>query len=134
MKQYKPTGWSLFINILKQDGFFHPVYAFILILLLFSFSVQSQKQNNIWCFGDSAGIDFNNLSNPVTFSSSLDTRGSCVSIADTNGQLLFYANTVASSGVNTTKIWNKNNILMENLICKFERIEDFLSAVGSKET
>ena len=85
-----------------------------IITLTFTFSAYSQKQNNIWCFGDSTGIDFNNLISPTPFSSSLDTRGSCVSIADTNGQLLFYANTVAASGVNTTKVWDRNNFPMVN--------------------
>ena len=92
MKKFKPTALSLFTSRNLQDGITHPAYIIIVAIIIsaFSFSAYSQKQNNIWCFGDSAGIDFNNVSNPITFSSSLDSRGSCVSIADTNGQLFFY--------------------------------------------
>ena len=90
------------------------VWLLVFISCINIITTYSQKQNNIWCFGDSAGIDFNNLLNPVTFSSVLDTRGSCVSIADTNGQLLFYANTRAGLPGKTTLIWNKNNQLMQN--------------------
>ena len=89
------------------------VWLLVFISCINIITTYSQKQNNIWCLGDSAGIDFNNLLNPVTFSSVLDTRGSCVSIADTNGQLLFYANTRATIPGKTTLVWNKNNQLME---------------------
>ena len=52
----------------------------------------SQNRNNIWCFGDSAGIDFNQtVAAPIN--TNLDTRGSCTSIADSTGNLLFYAST-----------------------------------------
>ena len=77
-------------------------------------STSAQKQNSIWCFGDSAGIDFNDPVNPVPIITSLDTRGSCASIADSLGQLLFYANTRATLPGKTTRIWNKNHQLMEN--------------------
>ncbi|MBK7388877.1 MAG: hypothetical protein IPI23_07330 [Bacteroidetes bacterium] len=68
------------------------------LFLIIAFSiiacgVNAQKRGNVWCFGDSAGIDFSNLGLPQVFTSSLDTRGSCASIADTSGQLLFYAET-----------------------------------------
>ncbi len=82
-------------------------------LLCYSFSGFSQKENNIWCFGDSAGINFADTANPVTFSSSLDTRGSCVSIADSAGNLLFYANTRAGIANHSTLVWNKNHQLMQ---------------------
>lgn len=74
----------------------------------------SQKRNNIWCFGDSAGIDFNNITTPVPIQTSFDTRGSCVSIADSTGALLFYANTRASTPGNTTLVWNKDHQQMQN--------------------
>ncbi|MBK6641599.1 MAG: hypothetical protein IPG39_10315 [Bacteroidetes bacterium] len=53
--------------------------------------VNAQKRNAIWCFGDSAGIDFNNLSFPTSIATAMDSRGSCCSISDTSGALLFYA-------------------------------------------
>ncbi|MBL0053698.1 MAG: hypothetical protein IPP29_20470 [Bacteroidetes bacterium] len=44
-------------------------------------------------FGDSAGIEFNGTNTPIVISSQANGRGSSVSIADTNGFLLFYATT-----------------------------------------
>nr|MBK9653400.1 T9SS type A sorting domain-containing protein [Bacteroidota bacterium] len=46
-----------------------------------------------WMFGDSAGIEFNGTNTPIVISSQANGRGSSVSIADTNGFLLFYATT-----------------------------------------
>src|ERR1051325_5980053 len=54
---------------------------FLILFALSLFESSAQKQNTIWCFGDSVGIDFNNTSNPVPVHSAMDGRGSCVSIA-----------------------------------------------------
>ena len=89
--------------------------TFIFLLLIFFPELSNcQKQNNIWCFGDSSGIDFNDSLNPIPISTSVRTRGSCVSYADSSGQLLFYANTRAGMPGNSTRIWNSLNQLMEN--------------------
>jgi hypothetical protein len=89
--------------------------AFFLLIPFFTFS---QKRNNIWCFGDSAGIDFNNLSSPQPILSNVHGRGSCVSIADTSGSLIFYANTGNKSFIpwhlNQTEVWNNNNLIVQN--------------------
>ena len=82
-------------------------YFLSISLVLFSFlNLYSQKRNNIWCFGDSTGIDFNQTPS-VPIVTSLDTRGSCVSVADSMGSLLFYANTRAGLIGNTTRVWSK---------------------------
>jgi hypothetical protein len=73
----------------------------------------AQGRNNIWCFGDSAGIDFNQ-SPPVPIISSVRSRGSCVSIADSVGNLLFYANDRVGNGNNSTLVWNSQNNQMAN--------------------
>lgn len=87
----------------------------IFLLLIFNPELSNcQKQNNIWCFGDSAGIDFNVPTNPIPIVSSLIAKGSCVSIADSSGHLLFYANTRAGLPGKSTRIWNRVNQLMEN--------------------
>ncbi|MBK7388266.1 MAG: hypothetical protein IPI23_04080 [Bacteroidetes bacterium] len=78
----------------------------ILMLFVFSGSCIAQKRNAVWCFGDSAGIDFSNLGSPQVFSTSLDTRGSCASIADTSGQLLFYAETNGNLSSNSTQVYS----------------------------
>ncbi|MEO8148680.1 MAG: T9SS type A sorting domain-containing protein [Bacteroidia bacterium] len=89
------------------------LHIFILCCLA-PLQLLSQSSNLIWCFGDSAGINFSNSSNPVPFSTSLDTRGSCASIADSIGNLLFYANTRATLSGNTTVVWNRTHNLMQN--------------------
>ncbi len=83
-----------------------------LIILLYCNFLQAQ-QGNIWCFGDSAALDFNNLSNPIATNSAVVSRGSSASIADTNGNLLFYSFTrTQSSGPTTGLLYNKNHQLM----------------------
>lgn len=87
--------------------------------ILFSVNLTAQKRNYIWCFGDSAGIDFDNLSNPATFASGNDTRGSNCAIADSSGNLLFYATTtywpLFSQGyAKCGAIYNRNHQVMLN--------------------
>lgn len=83
------------------------------MFLLFANYSFCQNQNSIWCFGDSAGIDFSGT-NPITFASGLRTRGSSVAIADTNGILLFYAHTRASIGNYSTQVFNNLHQIMQN--------------------
>ncbi|MBL0339588.1 MAG: hypothetical protein IPP71_00960 [Bacteroidetes bacterium] len=83
-----------------------------LIILLSCNFLQAQR-GNIWCFGDSAALDFNNLSGSVATNSSVVSRGSCVSIADTSGDLLFYGNADGNSGgFFSGLIWNRNHDVM----------------------
>ncbi|HMT28254.1 MAG TPA: T9SS type A sorting domain-containing protein [Bacteroidia bacterium] len=87
------------------------LYVTLIILLSCNF-LQAQR-GNVWCFGDSAALDFNNLSNPLATNSSVVSRGSCVSIADTSGDVLFYANTDAKeAGSISGLVWNRNHELM----------------------
>jgi hypothetical protein len=89
-------------------------YFMPLAFILYALPLCAQR-NNIWCFGDSAGINFNNGSLPYPISSAFRTRGTCTSIADSNGDLLFYTNTRSGQpGDKTGLIWNKNNQIMLN--------------------
>lgn len=74
----------------------------------------SQNRNSVWCFGDSAGIDFNIVSNPVPITTGLRSRGSCASVSDASGNLLFYANTRAASGTYSTLVYDAQNNIMSN--------------------
>lgn len=80
------------------------------LLLLFQFSTSySQKEANIWCFGNKAGIDFNNPCNPIALTDGLNDGGfeGTSTICDPNtGQLLFY--------VDGYWVWNKNHAKMTN--------------------
>ena len=92
----------------------------ILVCILVWNHAQSQFTDRFWAFGDSAAIDFSNLSNPVSGESILRSRGTCVSICDSLGGLLFYA------GSPNTNLWpmttvnflgyvvNKDHQLMED--------------------
>lgn len=86
----------------------------VIILILLSNISFAQLRNANWCFGDSAGINFTIPSSPVLYNASLDTRGSCASISDSTGQLLFYANTRAGVFGKSGQVWNRNNVLMQD--------------------
>ncbi len=79
----------------------------IVCLLFFTPNISSaQKEGNIWCFGNGAGLDFNSGS-PVFFPGVALTQWEGVSsIANANGQLLFY-----SDGIT---VWNRNHLVMPN--------------------
>lgn len=79
--------------------------SLILIFLLLSFSGKAQKQNNIWLFGDRAGLDFN-FSPPKPITGSMIALEGCASIANENGELLFYTNGIS--------VWDRNHQLMPN--------------------
>lgn len=82
--------------------------AIIITIIFLPFLCYSQKQANIWYFGDHAGIDFNSGS-PITLTNGQTSdnvgEGSAV-ICDSLGQLLFYTN--------GNKIWNRNQQVMMN--------------------
>jgi hypothetical protein len=84
-----------------------------IITLLSSFLSFAQNRNSNWCFGDSAGINFNGT-NTTLFTAALKTRGSAISVSDSIGQLLFYAYTRATISGNTTRVINSNHVLMQN--------------------
>jgi len=82
----------------------------VLLLIITATHSFAQNKNSIWCFGDSAGINFSNINNPVPYYSAMRGRGSCASIADDTGNLLFYGNTY----LYLTLVWNALNDTMTN--------------------
>ena len=74
----------------------------------------SQNRNSVWCFGDSALIDFSDTSNILVGSCALNTRGSCVSMSDENGKLLFYAHTRANTPGATAQVFDTSYNIMQN--------------------
>lgn len=86
------------------------------LLLCCALAATAQNRNSVWCFGDSAGIDFSS-GVPIPINTSLDSRGSCASISDTSGNLLFYTAydpTVLISGTDPVKAYNFNHVVMLN--------------------
>lgn len=78
----------------------------LILLLLISNLCFAQKQLNQWRFGRGCGLDFNS-GNPIPVPGSImNTAEGVSSIADANGNLLFYTDGIS--------VWNKNDILMPN--------------------
>ncbi len=80
-------------------------YLFFIILLQ-SFSLFAQNEANIWYFGQNAGLDFNGGVPAPLDDGQLNTNEGCSSIADQNGDLLFY-----SDGIT---VWDRNHSPMPN--------------------
>ena len=69
-------------------------------------SVIAQKETNIWYFGRNVGLDFNS-GVPVSIpNNQFHTVEGCSSIADGNGNLLFYTE--------GDTVWNRNHQVMQN--------------------
>lgn len=73
---------------------------------MIGFSAVTQNENSKWYFGLNAGLDFMNSPPSPILNSSLVSGLSSSSIADTNGNLLFYTD--------GNKVWNSQNNLMAN--------------------
>lgn len=81
-------------------------WAILTCILFLYFSSSAQKQNNNWCFGTNAGVNFN-TNPPSTFTPSLDAREGVATVSDRNtGDLLFYAT--------TRDLYNANYNVMPN--------------------
>ena len=88
--------------------------AIFLWVFLSAVNCVGQNRNSVWCFGDSSGIDFSS-GTAVPTTSGMDGRGSCASIADQNGNLLFYAATMrpyAAVSTLSTFVYDQNNNIM----------------------
>ncbi|MBL0072490.1 MAG: T9SS type A sorting domain-containing protein [Bacteroidetes bacterium] len=90
------------------------IILFTLFSIIYKTPAFSQSQNSSWALGDSAGVDFSNISNPQIFKTSVVSRGSCVSVADTIGNLVFYAFTSTFSSDSSTVVMNSTNQTMQN--------------------
>jgi gliding motility-associated-like protein len=77
----------------------------IFFLCLTAYCAKAQY-DNIWYFGEQAGLDFSSgIPLALLDSQMIQTEG-CASIAGPDGQLLFYTNGVT--------VWNKNHQVMQN--------------------
>lgn len=75
------------------------------LVIIGCFSASGQKVHDAWCFGAGSGLSF--TSNvPTSFSSAISTSEGCASIANAQGNLLFYTD--------GTDIYNKLNAVMAN--------------------
>ena len=86
-------------------------------------SASAQKRGSVWCFGDSALVDFSDTANIVTGTSSVKSRGSCVSISDSAGYLILYAYSRAGVNHNTTLLKNNQIFYDRQTSTKLTEIE-----------
>jgi hypothetical protein len=85
-----------------------------ILLLLITANVFSQYSNNIWCFGDSAGLDFSDTTNITVFKTAVVSKGSCTSIANSSNQLFFYSfNKAGIAGLKTTRVFSSTHNIMQ---------------------
>jgi len=84
------------------------IFVLTIILPIFGFS---QKQGNVWYFGDHAGLDFNNgvpvvLTNGATYNDGIPHSEGTSVISDSSGSVLFYTN--------GQEVWNRLHNIMPN--------------------
>lgn len=104
--------------------------SFISFLLLLGCSIglNAQGENNIWCFGDKRGINFN-VNPPVFLTTQMTTIEGSAAVSDAAGNLLFY-----TSGADT---WDRSGSLMPNgvgLLGNGPVLTGFPLAMGSSMT
>ncbi|MEJ8801319.1 T9SS type B sorting domain-containing protein [Pontibacter sp. H249] len=83
-------------------------WSFLILLITFLLQVpaQAQKENNVWYFGNGAGLDFNSGTPKVLTDGAFDAFEGTASVADASGKLLFY-----SDGAS---VWNRQHQIMAN--------------------
>lgn len=79
---------------------------FLLLLLNLTKTADAQKQASIWYFGQNAGLDFRNDDPVALTDGALNTFEGSATIADENGNLLFYTDGVT--------VWNRLHQPMPN--------------------
>ncbi|MBI1306171.1 MAG: hypothetical protein GC181_06110 [Bacteroidetes bacterium] len=81
-------------------------FIVILLFLISGLSAFAQREFYQWRFGQYGSLDFNTGTAVQSSGSDMATNYACASIADSAGSLLFYTD--------GTKIWNRENVLMDN--------------------
>ena len=96
------------------------IYYFVLFAFFVSLqSVYAQKEGNVWHFGERAALNFNSGNAVLTSPSLMSTLEGSASIADADGNLLFYTNGGGRDpilfGESSGKIWNRNHQVMYDM-------------------
>lgn len=81
-------------------------YLLLFCLIGYSVAAYSQKQANVWYFGEYLGIDFNSGTAVPLNDGVLSTTEGVATISDTSGKLLFYTDGIT--------VWNKSHTKMPN--------------------
>ena len=90
-------------------------FIFFLLNFFVVGNLFAQKEDRNWVFGDSVGIDFNNLTSPSVFFTHSSINEACATISDKNGNILFYNGTQTVVGpFPLGKLFNKYEEVIEN--------------------
>ncbi|MCK0129938.1 T9SS type B sorting domain-containing protein [Flavobacteriaceae bacterium F08102] len=79
-------------------------YIIFFLLLIYTFDAFAQKEASYWYFGNNAGLDFRSGVPVAITDGKLRTSEGCATIADDQGNLLFYTD--------GSRVWNKNHQIM----------------------
>ena len=101
LSQISTKNHSAMFN--KKDIY---ILVFLLVGLFLTQKVYPQLSNNIWYFGEHAGIDFSSGTPIALTNGAMQAYDNTSTISDTSGNLLFYTNGV--------KAWGKNHQQMPN--------------------
>eukprot|EP01035_Chromulina_nebulosa_P055523 gene55523-76076_t len=82
------------------------IILFFVWLIAVPLSIQAQKENNIWYFGNNCGLDFSTTPPTALTNGKINTNEGCSSVSDAQGNLLFYTDGLT--------VWNKNHAVMDN--------------------
>ena len=92
---------------------------FVLIFFFSTHIIHGQYNSENWTFGDSCGVKFSAIGIDSFYTSSVTSRGTCFTVSDSLGELLFYGSSARKNlwltgygavGV----IHNKNHQIMQN--------------------
>ncbi len=81
------------------------LFCFLSLMIFLSGGLVHAQHENVWAFGENAGLDFN-VSPPIAIKTNINTREGSASICDSKGQLLFYTD--------GTDLWDRNHNIMPN--------------------
>lgn len=90
---------------------FKRIYLLFIICCCIQPAVHAQKTANQWYFGKNIGLNFNQSPPQKLFNGNLSSIEGCASIADANGNLLFYTNGVSVMTKNHTQMVNGDGIM-----------------------
>jgi len=81
-------------------------YFIAIIPILLCLGTKAQNENNIWYFGNHAGLDFSTNPPTTLTNSAMYSSEGCSTVSDAIGNLLFYTDGIT--------VWNKSHLMMQN--------------------
>ncbi|WP_118951575.1 T9SS type B sorting domain-containing protein [Taibaiella helva] len=80
-------------------------YIFLQLIGLLLCGAAHAQREQVWAFGDSAGVSFNNMP-PLALKTKIHSNEACASVSEPGGQLLFYTD--------GNIVWDRSHLVMPN--------------------